>query len=213
MSTLRVNPNMGQVKVFERSDMSFCLALFCAEQAPESLSSEEPETAPSADQGRGSHERKTFMGTMSVQLFRVVFSEHFVRRKHSNSILGTIAPLQVVSALHHMTDSVELCSELERCRCSNLTPELRYVHACYMDPESSSCHEAYLDLSAEQLWNVERFVMWEGTARRQSILRAWLREVPAREPTPTRDAKFTLRRNVFWSPCAGLPVSSNVFGR
>jgi len=198
-----VNPNMGLVLLHENSGLSSCFALFCEGPAPESLPSEEPETAPITDHRLGSHEHSTFWGITSHSLSP--------RREHSNPIPGTIAPLQVVSALHSMTGSVELCAELERCGCSDLIPELRYVHACYMEPESGSCHEAYLELSAGQLWNVERFVTWEGAGQRQAILRTWLRAAHAREPTHKSGTMSHFAKKRFQAPRRLLGTLCNFF--
>jgi len=196
-----VNPNMGEVLFHENSDLSSYLALFCKGQAPESLSSEEPETAPIMDHRQASHNT---LGTMSL-------AGRFLKRERSNPIPGTIAPHQVVSALQNMTGSVELCAELERCQCSNLIPELRYVHACYMEPESASCYEAYLALSAEQLWNVERFVTWAGAAQRQPILRTWLRAAHAREPTHRSGTMSHFGKKRFQAPRRWLSTLRNFF--
>jgi len=193
-----VNPNMGEVLFHENSELSSYLAFFCEGQAPESLPSDESETASITDQWQASHQHET-LGTMSLELFSFFSIGHFLKRERSNPIPGTIAPHQVVSALQNMTGSVELCAELERCQCSNLIPELRYVRACHMKPESGSCYEAYLELSEEQLWNVERFVTWEGAAQRQPILRTWLMAAHAREPTHRSGTMSHLAKKRFQS--------------
>ena len=103
-------------------------------------------------------------------------------QERNSSIPDAIAPLQVVSVLNKMTDSLELCCELEK-RCSSTIPELRYLSACYIAPQSGSCLEAFHGLNADQEWNVERFVVWRCDAQRHLILKDWLMKQDAGKST------------------------------
>mmetsp|Transcript_64861 Transcript_64861/g.171671 ORF Transcript_64861/g.171671 Transcript_64861/m.171671 type:complete len:240 (-) Transcript_64861:226-945(-) len=182
-----LNPNMGQIQDPENSDLSSYLASFCREQTGESVSSAESEMAPNKDKRRNSHEHKFWLKSVT----------HFWDSEPEHLIPQMISPLHVVSALQKMTSSVESCSELERSNSSNLIPELRYVHACHIDPKSHSCLEAYRDLNAEQVWNVERFVIWEASEQRHVIFREWLSLSSAREATPTGGKMFHYAKNRF----------------
>jgi len=179
------NPNIGEVQQREDSDLSSYLASFCHGTTAETVASVEPEMASNKDARHDSHKHK-------IQLEPV--TRHF-GREPAQLIPQMISPLHVVSALEKMKSSVESCSELERSNSSNLVPELRYVLACHIDPESSSCLEAYRGLNAEQVWNVERFVIWESSEQRHVIFWEWLSLSPAREATPTCGKKiFTTTR-------------------